>query len=295
MDPNQEIYKQKYLKYKKKYLTLKTQIDQLEGAGFLGDLAKRTASAAKAVGKAAAKGVSNLGKAVGIDPARAKRTKSVKQTVNNRMNTVKLTSKNKGAQKILDTIVKKFKKEKDTQINEIYKKAYTEYKNNKPDQKESRDEKEARFKGIFEGLNPVEQLGDIEADLTAVYEKSIQTAIDKHIKKVTKSLSEDDIAKINTLTGLRGLEKLLNISKGVEKLDKLKEQERKLEAAENKAAAEEDKKEAARKEQQKELAENIDNAVSGEGEGLAILLEQYSDVELSDMSDSEYSEGELDW
>jgi hypothetical protein len=31
MDSNQEMYKQKYLKYKKKYLGLKTQIDEIEG------------------------------------------------------------------------------------------------------------------------------------------------------------------------------------------------------------------------------------------------------------------------
>ena len=298
MDPNQEIYRQKYLKYKKKYLSLKTQIDELEGAGFLGNLAKRTASAAKAAGKAAAKGVSNLGKAVGIDPARAKRTKSVKQTVTNRMNTVKLTSKNKGAQKILDTIVNKFKKEKDKQINEIYKKAYTEYKNNKPSQKETRPEKEARFKGIFDGLDPVGQLGDIETDLATAYETGIKNAIDKHIKKATKatkSLTEDQIANIKTLTGLGGLEELLNISKGAKALDKLKEKEKQREKAEAKAIKEEDETEAARIKQEEELAATINAAVRGEGESLAILLEQYSDVELSDMSDSEYSEGELDW
>ena len=31
MDSNQEMYKQKYIKYKKKYLGLKTQIDEIEG------------------------------------------------------------------------------------------------------------------------------------------------------------------------------------------------------------------------------------------------------------------------
>ena len=284
MDYNQEMYRQKYLKYKKKYLSVKTQIDELEGAGFLGNI--------KA---AAAKGVSNLGKAVGIDQARSKRTKSVKQEVTNRMKAVKQKSKNKEAQKILDTVVNKFKKEKDKQINEIYKKAYTEYKSNKPDQKESRPEKEERFKGIFDGLDPVGQLGDIETDLATAYETAIKTTIDKHLKKATKSLTEDQIASLQTVTGLAGLENILLINKGVKALDILKAQERKHEAAENKAIALEDKTEASRVKAEDELAASIDAAVSGEGEGLAILLEQYSDVELSDMSDSEYSEGELDW
>jgi hypothetical protein len=286
MDSNQKIYRQKYLKYKKKYLSVKTQIDELEGAGFLGNI--------KA---AAAKGVSNLGKGFGIDPARSKRTKSIKKEVTNRMNAVTQKSKNKGAQKILDTVVKAFKKEKDKQLNEIYKKAYTEYKSNKPDQKESRSEKEARFKGIFDGLDPVGQLGDIETQLIEAYEIAIKNAIDKNLKKVSISLNEDQIANIKTLTGLGGLETLLNISKGVKALDILKKQERKHEAAENKAITQQSKVEAARIAQEEALTAEIDAAVSGEGEGegLAILLEQYSDVELSDMSDSEYSEGELDW
>ena len=110
--------------------------------------------------------------------------------------------------------------------------------------KKNLDLKEVRFKGIFDGLDPVGQLGDIETDLATAYETGIKNDIDKILKKVSISLNEDQIANIKTLTGLGGLEALLNISKGVKALDILKKKEKQKEKAEAKAIKEEDEQTA---------------------------------------------------
>ena len=240
MDSNQEIYKQKYLKYKKKYLVLKTEIDKIEGAGFFDNIAK---------------GVSNLGKGLGIDPARDRRTKDIKEKLKARINQVTLSSSNKNAQKIIDKAKKSFESKIEKEINKIYKKAYDKYKVTKSEKKLSKAEKDLKFKEFFSQENPEQVLDNLTENLTNEINKAVQTEVKRVVAELTlheskqEKPNEEDIKqyKIVGETGLPGLEKLLPILDDYIELERAARKEDFLEDKREEAQAKED------------LAEEIEN------------------------------------